>query len=158
MSAPRKPASEEVERRAPKRGEKGGRARVVSVRVLAQELDSLQERSQAAGLSLGAYLRSCALGDAGPRAKRAPSVNAVLLAQAMARLNKVGSNLNQIAHAMNIDRLAGRSVSATITLQTLSDVRQAVAEIRAAVGRRDAADAVASPEAQGQEEQQRAAS
>lgn len=139
MDAPRSPPDSAPARRAPKRGEKGGRAQVVSVRVLPDELATLQERAQAAGLSVGGYLRSCGLGDAGPRARRAPSVNAVLLAQAVAQLNKAGSNLNQIAHALNTELLAGR-MAASVNRQVLDEVRAAVALIRSAVGRDSPAD------------------
>jgi hypothetical protein len=41
------------------------------------------------------------LGTPGPRAKRSPPVNAEALGRATAALNKVGSNLNQVAHRLN---------------------------------------------------------
>lgn len=116
--------------------EKRQRGKAISVRLLPDEDTALRAKAEASGLSLGAYLRACSVGQPGPRAQRSPPVNAVLLGQAVAQLNKAGSNLNQIAHAMNADRLAGRMPSAAVSLETLGEVRAAVAEIRAAVGRR----------------------
>ena len=71
------------------------------VRLTAAEAAELQERAARAGLSAGAYLRACALGESGPRSKRAPPVNRALLAEALAALNRVGNNLNQIAKQLN---------------------------------------------------------
>lgn len=72
------------------------------VRFDEKEYTELQTRAERAGLSLAAYLRACALGDAGPRARRSPTVNRELAAQAIAELNKAGSNLNQLARAVNM--------------------------------------------------------
>ncbi len=88
-----------------KKGRSGSakRQRVKGVRavVTPAEYDAIQERARNAGLSVGAYLRACALGDKGPRAKRAPPIQGDLLAQAIAALNRVGNNVNQIAHHLN---------------------------------------------------------
>lgn len=123
-------------RPAPRRSGSETRRRgkgAVLVRLLPEERALLETKADAASLSLAAYLRACGLGDAGPRARRRPPVNAELLARAVAQLNKVGSNLNQIAHALN----AGRSHYEAFNIETLAEVRQAVAEIRKAVGRKD---------------------
>jgi len=68
------------------------------------------EKAQACGLSLSSYGRAAVLGSPGPRARRAPHVNAVELGEATAALNKAGNNLNQIAHALNTALLAGQLV------------------------------------------------
>lgn len=79
------------------------RQRLKSVRaaVTPAEYSAIQDRASRAGLSTGAYLRLLALGDSGPRAKRAPPVNRELLGEALASLNRVGNNLNQIAKHLN---------------------------------------------------------
>lgn len=79
------------------------RQRMKSVRaaVTPDEYSAIQERARRCGLSAGAYLRACALGDSGPRAKRAPPVHRELLGEALASLNRVGNNLNQIAKQLN---------------------------------------------------------
>jgi hypothetical protein len=73
------------------------------------------------------------LGCPGPRSRRAPSVNAQALARATAALNKVGSNLNQIARRLNSAQAAGTRES----LETLAETRAAVARIVEAVGRKE---------------------
>ena len=84
-------------------------------------------------MSFASFMRACALGDAGPRSRRSPPVNAELLALAVAALNKAGSNLNQIAHRLN----AAQSVSAHESVAALADTRAAVLRILEIVGRAD---------------------
>lgn len=93
------------------------------------ELIAFEERARASGLDDGAYIRACTLGDAGPRARKRPPVDRDLLARTNADLNRVGSNLNQIAHALN----AGGSVilgeiaaTSRELLATLTDIRRAL--------------------------------
>ena len=95
--------------RATPRSEARQRAARVTVRFLPEEHIELEARAAAAGLSPSAYLRACALGDAGPRARRSPTVERSLAAQAIAELNKAGSNLNQIARAVNMEQWPGTS-------------------------------------------------
>lgn len=89
-------------KRTVSRSETRERNKRLTVRFLDTEYEVLTEKAEAAGLSPGAYMRACALGSAGPRARRSPTVNREQAAQAIAALNKAGSNLNQIAHALNI--------------------------------------------------------
>jgi hypothetical protein len=70
------------------------------------------------------------------RAKRSPPVNAEALARAVAELNKVGSNLNQIAKVLN----AGRAVGSREALATLAETRAVVAQILEIVGRKERHD------------------
>lgn len=80
-----------------------------TIRFLDDEYAAVEAKAEASGLSFGAYLRACVLGDAGPRAQRSPSIDRELAAQAIAELNKAGSNLNQIAHAVNMQKWPGTS-------------------------------------------------
>lgn len=107
------------------------RVHVVGVRLLTSEYASLRTRAAEAGLRVGSYLRACALGDVGPRARRSPTVNAQQLAIAIAQLNRVGNNLNQIAHALN----AARTVDARDAASTLAELRDVLGQIKAALGR-----------------------
>ena len=95
--------------RATPRSENRQRGKIVPTRFLPEEHAELEARAAAAGLSPSAYLRACALGDAGPRARRSPTVERSLAAQAIAELNKAGSNLNQIARAVNMEQWPGTS-------------------------------------------------
>jgi hypothetical protein len=57
--------------------------------------------AEEAGLSLADYIHKRLGGKPGPRARRNPGADAVLLAKVLAQMGKSGSNLNQIAHRMN---------------------------------------------------------
>ena len=56
------------------------------------------------GLSIGAYVRTCVLGDAGPRSQRRarlPAIELQAIVRNNAELNRIGSNLNQAVRALN---------------------------------------------------------
>ena len=80
----------------PRLGDEERRTRTVGVRVTEAEAAELQERAQAARLSMGAYLRRRALGQ---RVRSA--VERRLGAVELRELNRIGVNLNQMARAMN---------------------------------------------------------
>src|ERR1700730_5013424 len=109
----------------------------VSVRCTAKERSMIDGAAAQAGLSIGAYLRALALGSAGPRAVRRPPVERKELARLLGHLGKVGSNLNQLAHAFNREaKVPG--------LGELKAIRLYVVELRdallAALGRAGHAD------------------
>ncbi len=87
-----------------KRAENPEDARTVkfSVSWTPDEASRVKARAAEAGLSVSAFIRAAALGDAGPRARRRPIVDAAALAKTHAELRRIGNNLNQIAHALNI--------------------------------------------------------
>jgi hypothetical protein len=76
-----------------------------------------------AGLSVGAFLRAAALGDAGPKAAHRPPIKRKELARLLGHLDKVGANLNQLANPFNRN---GRAPG----LAELTAVRQQVRELR----------------------------
>jgi len=110
------------------------RARKIPVACDDEEFFKIDGRARDVGLSRPSFLRACGLGTPGPRARRMPPVNAEALGRATAALNKVGSNLNQIAHVLN----AG---SASLTTQecfaALAEVRAAATAIREILRRKD---------------------
>jgi hypothetical protein len=81
--------------------ERRQRSHMVPVRFDDGELAQLDQRANDTGLSRSAYLRMRALDHPGPRAGRRVSVDRQALARANGDLNRVGNNLNQIAHALN---------------------------------------------------------
>lgn len=91
-----------------------------AMRCSAAELAQLEQRAERAGMTVGAYMRHQCLGEAGPRAVRRPPVERKALAQLLGQLGKCGSNVNQIARALNSDR------------EILHDVPETLAEIRKA--------------------------
>jgi Bacterial mobilisation protein (MobC) len=74
-----------------------------ATRVTPELRDRVDAEAAAAGLSLGAFMRAKLDGTPGPRAKRNPGPETVLLAQLLGQCGKVGSNLNQIAYRLNSD-------------------------------------------------------
>jgi hypothetical protein len=113
--------------------QKRQRTRNISVPVDVAEFIIIDDRARAAGMSRGSFGRAAMMGSAGPRAQRAPTVNAEALAFATAALNKAGSNLNQVARALNS---AGATITAKEYLAVLVDVRAAVTRILEIVGRK----------------------
>jgi hypothetical protein len=82
--------------------QKRQRAHGIYVACTDEERERIAAKAQAAGMSTASYLRACALGDGGPRAQRSPTIEHKLAGEAIAELNKAGSNLNQIARAVNM--------------------------------------------------------
>jgi len=112
------------------RSETRQRVKGAFVRLDDKECAAVQLQAEKAGLSTAAYLRAAALGDAGPRARRSPTINRELAAQAIAELNKAGSNLNQIARAVNMKNWPG-----TASVTTAADtVTRAALQILEAFG------------------------
>lgn len=81
--------------------EKRQRSAAIGVRLTSEERAELDRRADAAGLTASAYLRACGLGDAGPRAARKPPVAKQEMVRILGQLGKIGSNLNQLARAVN---------------------------------------------------------
>jgi hypothetical protein len=121
---------------APKRSGSQSRQRNNAFKIALDddELAEVEQKVQATGLSRSSYGRASLLGTPGPRAKRRPPVNAEALARATVALNKVGNNLNQIAHVLNAGGAIGM---ARDYLSTLAVVREAAAAIREIVRRKD---------------------
>jgi hypothetical protein len=68
------------------------------------EFSELTRRAAALGLSRNGYIRLKAIGEAGPRAQKVPRAGTKDLAKLLAEVNKIGSNINQIARALNRGR------------------------------------------------------
>jgi hypothetical protein len=110
------------------------RVRKIPVACDDAEFSLIDGRAREVGLSRPSFLRACGLGTPGPRARRSPPVNAEALGRATAALNKVGSNLNQIAHGLNA---GGFSLTAQECFAALAETRAAAAAIREIVMRKD---------------------
>lgn len=119
------------ERAAPWRGRRrvaDPRERVIRVRCTDTDLATISAAAAQAGMTVSAYMRHQATGTAGPRATRRPPVEVATLSRVLAALGKLGSNVNQIAHAYNRDARAPE-------LAELALMRTAMLEIRAAAMR-----------------------
>ncbi len=114
--------------------ERRQRSAPVSVRFLEDERADVELKARDAGLSLAAFLRASSLGTPGPRARRAPPVNAEALGRATVALNKAGNNLNQIAHVLNA---GGSGLTSRECFAALAEVRAVLSRILEILGHRD---------------------
>lgn len=119
-------------RRTRRGSERRQRQHTVPVRFDDGELAQLEQRADDTGLSRSAYLRMRGLDNPGPRAQRRVSVDMRALARANGDLNRVGNNLNQIAHALN--SRGETPASADIEVMRV-ELLATLAEIRRAFGR-----------------------
>ena len=114
-----------------KSGSQKRQRKACTVMLTPGERAALEADAAAAGLSLGAYLRACGLkGEAGPRARRSPTVDRQALAVARAELGRIGNNLNQMTRAVNMNWVPDMPELRA----TLAEVRQASAAILKALG------------------------
>jgi hypothetical protein len=114
--------------------QKRRRTRHIDVCCDEAEFVIMNDKAKRAGMSNASYLRTLALDTPGPRARRAPPVNAEVLAHAIAALNKVGSNLNQISRVLNS---SGAISTANECFAALAETRAAAARILEIVGRKE---------------------
>ena len=111
--------------------QKRQRGRKIFVVVDEAERLAICYRAQAAGLSTSAYGRACMLGNKGPRAKRVPPVNHVMIAEAIGALNRVGNNINQLARHAN----QGQTVEAALLKPALEAYAEALKTLLEACGK-----------------------
>lgn len=78
------------------------RQRRLVIRFSDPEWDDLTARVENTGLPMSTYIRTVIFQTKPPRAARRPVKDASLLARALAELNKVGSNVNQLARTGNM--------------------------------------------------------
>ena len=77
------------------------KTRLVNFRATDEERTTLESLALAEGLTLGSYIRSTLLPKARTLSRRRPRVDEAAIAKLYATLNRIGNNINQIAHAMN---------------------------------------------------------
>jgi Bacterial mobilisation protein (MobC) len=124
------PATTPQKRTAPWRGRprvRDPKARRVAVRLTIDQWAKLDSKATAAGLQLGGYLRSVALGSVERQsAAKLPLIDRQQLARLLGELGKLGSNVNQIAKAFN-------SVGAVPAVQELMAIRTDMMAMRVAL-------------------------
>jgi Mobilization protein NikA len=117
----------------PKKQPKRRRSRMAFIRLDDAEFTELESRARAAGFTIGAYCRACALGDAGPRARRRVTVERELLAGNTAELNHIGGNLNQMARALNEIALTDGSGGLAQVAELAAPIQTTLDQLRAAL-------------------------
>lgn len=81
--------------------EKRQRTKDIRVRLTPDEYARVKLAADNTGLALGAFARAAMLDSPGPRATRKPPVARKELTRILGQLGKIGSNVNQIARAIN---------------------------------------------------------
>jgi len=109
------------------------KSRAVTVRFGEAEFLDLDERADAAGVTLPSYIRQLTVPDAKreTRTTRRPPIEKGLAAKILAQLGKVGSNVNQIARAANMGADEGPEWAAA-----REEVCEAARAVMQALGRR----------------------
>jgi hypothetical protein len=73
----------------------------ITIRLTKRELTNLSEAAERANACISSYARSVLAGTELPRVSKRAPVEAAQLARILGQFGKIGSNLNQIAHAVN---------------------------------------------------------
>lgn len=126
----------------PKAGKSGSETRqrktFLHMRATVGEKAQIEARAERAGLSVSGYLRASIFGTDAPqpRAARRPPVEKETLVRLLAELGKIGGNVNQIAHAMNLGKITDHPALAMLAVE-IRDIRQ---QLKAALGRDPAPD------------------
>ena len=99
----------------------------IEVRVTRREMDRIRSKARRSAMTVSSYVRHSALGD-----REAPSieVDAVALREAHVNLKRAGSNINQIARALNTYGAGGTHTAAIDSaLSSVAAAADAVAEV-----------------------------
>jgi hypothetical protein len=81
------------------------KARLSTIRWTAEQYATVSKAADDAGLALGTFLRTIALGDPGPRPVRRPMVEKRQLARLLGLLGNLTANCNQLAKHCNTTQL-----------------------------------------------------
>ena len=77
------------------------RQHLVQIRVTEEEKKIVKQDAVRAGVATGYYVRNLLLNAPIPRKSKRPPIETELLRKTLAELNKIGSNINQLARAHN---------------------------------------------------------
>jgi hypothetical protein len=107
------------------------RAPIIAFRATDDERTRIEAAADRAGLTVGSYLRSCALSKPTTRAVRRPAVQTAQLAQLLGLLGAVGGDLHRIAKCLN----AGEHGEGAELHAALGEFRAAASAIMRALGK-----------------------
>jgi hypothetical protein len=106
------------------------RGLMVSIRVTAAELAELEGGAERAGLTVASYIRGRLLTAPETRARRRPTIERELAAQAVALMGRCSGSLHQIAKRLNF----GDVEYADQVPAALAELKKAVAVVLSAAG------------------------
>jgi hypothetical protein len=98
----------------------------IAIRCTVKQHMAIKESAAKAGLSVGAYLRSLAVGHPGPRSVHRPRPGDVPLARLLGHIGKLGSNVNQIAKIANTYRRPPGKSALSVMRKDIGRMRNAV--------------------------------
>lgn len=78
--------------------------RIFPIRFSTEQYDQVSEKANRSGMDIGPWARTILLGSPGPRAVKRPPIEKQLIAKLLGAIGKLGSNVNQIARALNEGR------------------------------------------------------
>jgi len=107
---------------------------VVHVRVTPTKHAAYEAAATEVGLSVGAWFRALADGTPGPRAVRKPPAERAELVRLLGEIGKIGSNVNQMARALNTTGEPPEGSDLARAVVAIEDMRAAVMK---ALGRGD---------------------
>lgn len=125
-----------AEAQSRRKSDKRKRAHLIAVRLTDDELARLATAASLADVSVATYLRASGLkrplrnGRVVGDVAHAPAD----LRRLLGEVNKIGSNLNQIARAANIAANAGREANTSALDDALAELGEVRAELRRALG------------------------
>lgn len=103
---------------------------LVTSRYNAEEFAELEEAASQHGLTRASYQRTQSLARPKTRSTRRAPVEKEVLAKMLGQLGKIGSNINQIAHAAHLEMTQRKELDAA-----LAELRALTPLIHAALGR-----------------------
>lgn len=112
------------------------RQEILRFRVTAEEKEQIEQDAGRAGVSTGYYARHVLLDAPIPRQAKRPSIETDLLKKTLAELNKIGSNINQLARSHNQRKPPYRED----VLVALESLNLAVLDVLKALGKAPAND------------------
>ena len=98
----------------------------IAIRCTVKQHAAIKERATRAGLSIGAYLRTLAVGHPGPRSVHRPRPGDTELARLLGHIGKIGSNVNQIAKIANTYRRPPSKSALSVMRKDIGRMRRAV--------------------------------
>ena len=113
------------------RSQKRARTKSIKAACTPKEFAEILAKAEAAGVSAGGFLRTCALNRVTPGTQRRAPVDLEMLGKAMAELRRVGNNINQIARSTNMNE----PTDSERLNQALSEYMATLRQFREASGR-----------------------
>jgi hypothetical protein len=108
------------------------KSRIVTIRFTPEQYEQISEKANRAANDIGPMIRTIVLGSPGPRAVKRPPIEKQLIAKLLGAIGKLGSNVNQIARALNEGR---DGPSRDDLAQMRADIMLMRAAVMAALGR-----------------------